>query len=47
VPLGTQFLKILFSQKIPNKIVGVKGGISFDSQEIFNGSRVKCKKGKM
>jgi hypothetical protein len=35
VAFGTQFFEILFSQKNSDKIVGVIGGISFDSQEIF------------
>jgi hypothetical protein len=32
----SQFLEILFLRKIPNKISGVLGFISFDSQAILN-----------
>jgi hypothetical protein len=35
VPFGTQFLKILCLRKIFNKIAGVKGAISFETQDIF------------
>jgi hypothetical protein len=35
VPFGTQFNKILFSQKNLNKISGVIGVFSFESQAIF------------
>jgi hypothetical protein len=35
MPFGTQFNKILFSQKNFNKISGVIGVFSFESQAIF------------